>query len=96
MNYNHSSTITKGEIINKHIQHQHTTSITLGSDSTNSTKPPNHQTDREHNTSEAEPPSGLVPLKQRLRALFVLESRFMRNISSDYGNEAQSNGFADL
>jgi hypothetical protein len=78
------------------MQHQHTTSITLGSDSTNSTKPPNHQNDREHDTSEAEPPSCLVTLKQRLRALLVFESRFMRNISSDDGNEAQSNGFANL
>jgi hypothetical protein len=98
VNYNHATTITQGETItrDKHIQHQHTTSITLGSDSADTTKPPNHQNDREHNTSEAEPPSGLIPFQQRLRALLVFESRFMRNVSSDDCNETQSNGLADL
>jgi hypothetical protein len=51
-------------------------------------QPPNTQTRREHDTSEAEPERSLVALQQRLGTLLVFIFGLVGNVCCDDGDEA--------
>ena len=62
----------------------------------NPSQSPNTQNHGEHNASEAEPPSSLVALKQRIGTLLVFVGRLCRDVGSDDCDKAQANGLSDL